>query len=75
MSNTDPPLKPASRMTHVFSAIFLIAGLVLFEAFSETWFEKGPGINWARVVCAGLVGAVAGAIGFLVGWSVDRVRR
>ena len=77
MTETPTPTPSgSSRLVHAFSAGFLLAGLVLFEGYSETWFAPPPGggINWLRMLAAALVGAVCGGLGYAIGTWIQRSR-
>lgn len=48
-----------------FATIGLIAGVVGFQFFGTGFFESTSGLNWSRLLAAGVVGGVFAGIGGL----------
>jgi hypothetical protein len=75
--STGPEKKPPSKTVQFCSLIFLMVGIVGFQAMKPLYFPRKPGdgFNVSEMVAAGVVGGVFGGLGACLGMLLDRARK
>ena len=72
MSEEDQPSKKSPNANR-FALIFTVAGIVGFQAFAPQFFgERTGGINFSRMIWAGIVGGGAALLGYGLGVLLDK---
>jgi hypothetical protein len=65
---------PTSVAKQTGLVVGLVIAIVAFEIFAAHLFEPstGGGLNFLRVLCAGLAGGVGAVVGRLIGKTIGR---
>ena len=67
--------KQASSLGNTLAMVFGIAGAIGFQAVAPQFFgERGSGINFNRVMWAGIIGGGAALVGYVIGAALDKNR-
>lgn len=69
--------KPVSTAERLGRIIGFIAAILIFQFFVRQLFESPPGggINFLRLLCAGLMGGGGVLVGGLIGRSIAGLKR
>jgi hypothetical protein len=77
MNQPDKNAPQTNKIVQTCSILFLVIGIVVFQFVGPQLFPTPPGggMNWTRVMWAGIVGGVSALIGAGIGKLIDSARK